>query len=309
MNSDLSPRIADAFSVAGRVVVVTGAAGWIGSIIAETFTQNGAHVALSDRPTEALTAYAAKLESARAFPADLAGIDSIKGLIAEVAAHFGRIDAIIHCGGVPASGPALEGADTDFDKLFHTNLRSAWLLARDAFPHLEKSHGCIVNIASVNGHRPMFAGTLYAATKAGLLNLTQELAVEFGPRDVRVNSVSPGPIIQPNRNFDAMRAKLTPEAFAAYEKMVFANADEIGKYMQPLPRGGKPVDVAMACLYLCSPAARYVNGADILVDGGFLMDFTRGPQRDTFWKKMRSFLRDLPRESWREPPPEWVQRD
>jgi NAD(P)-dependent dehydrogenase (short-subunit alcohol dehydrogenase family) len=302
--------IADAFSVKEKVVLVTGAGGWIGHMIAQTFAANGSRVALSDRPGEHLNEVAAHLSplGAQVFPADLTNVAELEALVANTVAHFGRLDVLVHCGAIPVSGPALSTHD-DFDRLFHTNVRSSWSLARFAAPHLEKTAGNIAFISSVNGHRPMFPGTLYAATKAALLSLTREMAIEFAAKNIRVNSVSPGAIINIRKNIDGMRKKLAPAYFADYEKMILKNAETFGKTAQPLPLGGRPVDVAMACLYLASPAARFVTSADILVDGGLLFNFLQPKHpNDDFWTKLRTYLKSLPPEAWIDTIPDWVAR-
>ena len=311
MSPEIPLHIADAFSVKNKVVLVTGAGGWIGHMIATTFAANEARVALSDRPGDHLTEIATALASQNAhpFPADLTSLEQLAALVEQTVAHFGSLDILVHCGAIPVSGPALSPHD-DFDKLFHTNVRSAWALARAAAPHLEKSTGNIVFISSVNGHRPMFPGTLYAASKAALLSMTRELAVEFAAKNIRVNSVSPGAIINIRKNIEGMRKKLAPAYFAPYEKMILENAETFGKTAQPLPLGGRPIDVALACLYLASPAARFVTAADLLVDGGLLFNFLHPKHEagEDFWTKLRAHLKALPADAWIDTIPEWITR-
>lgn len=310
---DVPLGIADAFSVRGQVVLITGAAGWIGSAIVRVFAGNGARVVATDRTQESLAALETQLpETTRPeqrIPADLLDLGQLKELVGQTIARCGKIDALIHCGGLPSSSRLLDGPDSDFDRLFHTNVRSGWALARAALEHLAQTQGCIVNIASVNGHRAMFPGHLYAATKAALLSMTREMAAEFGPRLVRVNSVSPGAIVRPEMYLRCLRGKLTPAYLAAYEQRILEGLPETLTAHQPLARAGTPADVAWACVYLCAPAARFVSSADIVVDGAYLQEF-RGPnpQGQAFWQSNREWLRRLPAEAWADEPPEWVTK-
>ena len=320
--SDNPLAIESAFSVRGKVVLVTGALGLIGLGIVEAFAVNGALVAASDHRIrlpvpgpwfprhDVLSSLKKQFPDLFFAPANLAEPADLRQLIAQTVAHFGRLDAVVHCGGIPYShGIGYEG-DEAFDRLFHINLRSGWILAREALPHLEKTQGCIVTIASVNGHRPTFAGPLYAATKAGVISLTRDMANEFGAKCVRANTVSPGPIPGSRRMAWYISENLTEEYAAKVERWIADHLDEYGRSGQPLARGGRPSDVALACIYLCSPAARYVSGADVLVDGGYLHHFANWRNReDTFWPPLREFLRSFPPAAWTAPPPEWLTRD
>jgi NAD(P)-dependent dehydrogenase (short-subunit alcohol dehydrogenase family) len=306
-----SLKVGEAFGVAGQVVIVTGAAGWIGHKIAEVFTVNGAKVAMSDRAGEGLDIMARRLspQGATAIPAELMRREDLVSLVAKTAETFGKIDALIHCGAIAASRPMMHQPEEDFDRLFHTNVKSAWILAREVLPHLQKTQGSIVNISSVNGHRPMFPGPLYAATKSGVAALSKDMAVEFGPFNVRVNTVSPGAIMAIAKNIEAMRKQLSPEHYEKYAAFAWEKIEKVGKGSQPLHRGGRPLDVALACVYLCSPAARFVSGADLLVDGAMTLQFPgHRDDPDSWWHQVKDFLRALPKEAWVGELPEWVQK-
>jgi NAD(P)-dependent dehydrogenase (short-subunit alcohol dehydrogenase family) len=316
INDAVPLEIVDAFSVRSQVVIVTGAAGLIGSGIAETFAANGARVVCSDVPSARLTEIVQQLRE-RGFDAfeqaaELTDPAQLRQLLEAAESHYGRIDAIVNCGGIAFSRPIDEETDEQFDRLFHTNLRSVWLLTRYALePFARAGGGSIVNIASVNGHRATFPCSLYAGTKAAMIRMTQELAAELAERKIRVNSVSPGAILGGNWLDRTARRLREPYARQLHEQFKLPEGpSEYGRTSQPLPVGGQPRDIAMAVLYLCSPAARFVTGADILVDGAYLHAHTqRGMRRseqptefERFRERLRQHLRALPDEAWIDKP-------
>ena len=308
--------VADAFSLSGKVVIITGAAGNVGSGIVDVFATNKANVVLSDRPGERLDAATAYYEKTYPglllIPCDLTIPEQLKALIDQTVAHFGRLDAIVNCGGVPASSAIADEDAPNFDKLYHTNVRSIWLLTKYATAAMSASGGgSIVNISSINGHRAVFMCSLYTGTKAAVLAMTRELAVELAPHKIRVNSVSPGVISDFHKHLD-WAVRFLHEPYAAQIKVEFeerTKSDLVGS--QPLAMVGHGHDVGMACYYLCSPAARFVTGSDILVDGGKLMEmpdaeprFFRG--QISTWKALRLRLLELPEEAWKQEKPKWL---
>lgn len=308
--------IADAFGVRDQVVIVTGAAGHIGPRIATVFAENGAHVLASDRPGANFDQAMEQLRAAGdvlAAPADLTQPDELRAVIALAEQRFGRLNSLICCGAIGTSDPLDYEKDDNFDRMFHTNVRGNWQLARYATALLEKSGGgSIVNISSVNGHRAQFACSLYAGTKAALLAMTREMSVELAPRLIRINSVSPGSIPAGERHAHHMADRLHEPYRQQFLEMATPLLADAGRDYQPLPIAGKGEDIAMACVYLCSHAARFVTGTDLLVDGAMLQNFdwhgARRRDRSSAWQKNREWLLALPEAAWKGERPHWLQR-
>ncbi len=261
------------FSVRGKRVVLTGAAGAIGAAIARIFTQQGASLFLTDWHAERLDALCGELgPQAKGRAADLKSMDEMKAVATEALAFFdGRVDGLIHCGGKTWSQPLLDENDDAFDHLYTTNVRSFWVLTRALVPSMRTNGGgSIVVISSAHGHRAEGACTLYASTKTALMAMAVEMSGEFGADNIRVNSVSPGWIMDfiPQHHWVLFHIK--PEHHdEILQKMVDIDYQFVLQ-TQTLPRIGRPVDIALACAYLCSEAARFVTGTDLLVDGGKL---------------------------------------
>ena len=276
-NRPMPLKVDEAFGMAGRVVIVTGAAGNVGGGIADVFAANGAKVVLSDLASERLSevyqAHCAAGHEVAEIACDLANPTELKALVDGTLARYGKIDAVVNCGAVPKSGTITEEDVADFDKLYHTNVRAIWLLTKYCVePMSANGGGSIVNISSVNGHRAMFFCSLYTGTKAAVLAMTKELAVELAPHGIRINSVSPGVIPNPRMRLQWLMEHLH-EPWASEVKAEFLpKLDEVGVNAQPIQMSGHGHDVGMACYYLCTPAARFVTGEDILVDGGKLME-------------------------------------
>lgn len=307
--------IEDAFSVRGQAVIVTGAAGRIGRHIARAFAANGATVVLSDRASPELGRQVELLAQEHAAdvwaqPGDLTSPDDLRGLVAAAHERCGRLDTVVHCGAIPFSSPLFEESEDRFDVLFHTNLRSAWLLARHAIPLLEQTRGSMISVASVNAHRALFPCSLYSATKSGLKTMSAELAAEFGPNHVRFNTISPGLIRGDSGHLQDLADLLHPphgeQLRATFEDELLAAT----RSKQPLPEVGQPYDVAMAAVYLASPAARFVTGADLLVDGGKLHMFegqvANGAGRGQ-WRRVREHLLSLGDDAWKGEKPHWLK--
>ncbi|WP_051954032.1 SDR family NAD(P)-dependent oxidoreductase [Xenophilus azovorans] len=242
----------------GRVAVVTGAAGGIGTAIAQRLAALGAAVALLDLPRAA-----AELEYLRrslptrglAGVCDIADPDSVAAAAERVHAQLGGCDILVNNAGVLGRHAALDGMDlADWDRLMAVNLRGPFLCTR-AFGALmlARGRGSIVNIGSIAAGKPN-ASPAYSVSKAGVLALTRHTAVEWGPRGIRANAVSPGFI----------RTPLSAVHYASDEMLQWRTG------LVPVRRLGTTGDIADAVAYLASDAAGFVNGQDLVVDGGFL---------------------------------------
>lgn len=244
-------------SVAGLSVLVTGAASGMGRATANVFAREGAKVAATDVRAADAEAVAAEIRAgggeARAWALDVADPKAISTVIPEIAATFGGLDCVVNNAGVAGFTPIDgDGYDAAWERMFPILLQSHARIVRAALPFLRASQSPrIVNIASTEALGATTRNSVYAAAKAGVAGLTRALAVELGREGITVNCICPGPI----------RTGMTrgiPEA----DKETFA------RRRTALRRYGEPEEVAHITLSLCLPAASYITGATIPVDGG-----------------------------------------
>jgi NAD(P)-dependent dehydrogenase (short-subunit alcohol dehydrogenase family) len=258
----------------GRVAIVTGAASGIGRAIALRLGEEGANVAVADRREEdgEETARMVRAASARAafFACDVADSASVREMVAAVAAKEGRIDVLVNNAGIPgALAPADTLAEEDWDRVIAVNLRGVFLCCKYALRHLQASgKGAIVNIASTFGMVGAPATPAYAASKGGVIALTRQLAVDYGPRGIRVNAVSPGYI---DTDMDQRRARMAPDEAAAN-----LAAREAAAALQPLGRQADASEIAAAVAFLASDDASFATGAIVPIDAGCTAHFNLG---------------------------------
>ncbi len=244
--------MSDALDFTGRVVLITGGSRGIGRGIAEAFLAAGADVAVCGRnaPDELPNAGG---KSALFVGADVRDADQVEKMVNEVAERLGRLDVLINNAGGAPFAEAATASPRFSEKIIQLNLTAALHCAQHAnrIMQAQDSGGSIINIASVSGVRPSPGTAAYGAAKAGLINLSGTLAIEWGPK-VRVNVVSAGMI----RTEQAHLHYGSEEGIAQVAATV------------PLNRLGTPEDVAGACLYFASPLASYVSGANLVLHGG-----------------------------------------
>jgi 3-oxoacyl-[acyl-carrier protein] reductase len=247
-------------SVAGRVVIVTGAASGMGRATAHLFSDEGAHVAVTDLGAEGVSAVVDEItgagNSAKGWVFDVTDAERARTVVAEVVETFGRLDMIVNNAGIALfteiDSPEYEDNwATSLDVLLTAHTR----LIRAALPHLRQSDCArIVNIASTEGWGATKYNSPYVAAKHGVIGLTKALAVDLGREGITVNCICPGPIV----------TGLT-EAIPDQDREIFAKRrTAIGRY-------GIPEEVAHGTLNFCLPASRYMTGAVLPVDGGLLI--------------------------------------
>jgi NAD(P)-dependent dehydrogenase (short-subunit alcohol dehydrogenase family) len=249
-----------AIDLSGRVAIVTGGTRGLGLRMATALADAGAHVVVCGRNApdelpEGLSFHAA----------DIRDPDQACGLVEAVVARHGRLDILVNNAGGSPQAAAAEASPRFFDAILKLNLHAAMYMAQAAHPHMRAAgNGSIVNIASVSGIRPSPMTAAYGAAKAGLLNLTQSLAQEWGPDGIRVNAIIVG----------LMQTETSEETYGD-EAAQAAVAQSL-----PLQRMGRGEDVAGAVLWLCSSLASWVSGARINVDGGgerpYFLDLVKG---------------------------------
>ncbi len=252
---------ADGFTVAlhGRAALVTGASGGLGAHFAGVLARCGARVAVAARRADACAAVceaiAASGGEAFSVRMDVADGTSVKAAMTEVEERFGRLDILINNAGIAAPAPALDLGEDDWDAVLDTNLKGAFLAAQAAAQAMKRhGGGAIVNVASILGLRVAGQVAAYAASKAGLVQLTKALALEWARHGIRVNALCPG-YIETDINRDFFQG----DAGQAMLKRV------------PQRRLGQPSDLDGPLLLLCSDASAYMTGAVVAVDGGHLV--------------------------------------
>jgi NAD(P)-dependent dehydrogenase (short-subunit alcohol dehydrogenase family) len=242
-----------------RVAVVTGGGSGIGRAICELFAREGARIVAADRFLDRAEETAARIKGAggeaTGVPVDVADAAAVAAMAERAVATYGRVDVLVNNAGISVGDDILTIDVATWDLNLNVVLKGVVLCSKAVLPGmLERRRGVILNIASVNGLWAV-GEEAYSAAKAGMINLTQNMAVKYGDRNVRVNCIAPGSIRTP---IWGARVAQDPQIF-----------DKIAKWY-PLGRVGEPEDVANAALFLASDEASWITGVTLPVDGGLL---------------------------------------
>ena len=256
--------IQSGIDLTGKVAVVTGAGRGIGAAIAGAFAEAGADIVVADLNNESARQTAHRLaglgRKALAVMADVGDPLRVGLLFHIVRAEFGRLDILVNNAGVWFRKPFLEISDSEWDLVLTTNLKGTFLCTQQAARiMMSQKDGCIINIAS---HAGLFysrgQGAHYAASKAGIIQLTRVLAFELGPFQIRTNAIAPGGI----------NTAASPAAKPEATRDRGGSVESRGSVSNPLGRRGEPEDIAQAALFLASPMASFMTGQTLVVNGG-----------------------------------------
>lgn len=244
----------------GKRVLVTGAGTGIGRGIALAFAREGAAVVVhySSSPAGAGAVVQEILEGggkAAAFQADFGQVEPLRSMAGEAVAFLGGLDVVVNNAGITMNRPFAQTTVEQFDLLYAVNVRAPYFLTQALLPELEKSGGVVINISSIHAYEGYTEHSLYAGTRGAIVSFTRQLAVELGPRGVRVAGIAPGAVPVENH------FKSTPGVDV--EQAI----RDVGNTI-PCGFAGTPADIAGVALFLASDAGRYIVGQTLIVDGG-----------------------------------------
>ena len=245
----------DAFSLDGKIAIITGGGRGIGAACARTFAAAGADIAISARTPDQLELVADEVRAlgrrAFVFPADVNELDQLEAFAAATVAELGGIDLVVNNAGGSMPRPFLDTSPGYLERAFHFNVTTAFALTKAATPQLLERGGSVVNISSAIGRLRDRGFVAYGTAKAALTHMTRLMAADLAPK-VRVNAIAVG-----STATSALETVLDNQAI--HDEMVRRT---------PLQRLGEPEDIALAALYLSSPAASWITGKILEVDGG-----------------------------------------
>ncbi len=253
----------------GKVAVIAGGTSGIGARTAKVFVEEGARVVIAGRRQDEGERLVAALGSAASFiRTDVSVEADVEAMIGHAVARFGRLDCLFNNAGIPSDGAGIAEIELAvFDAAMAVHVRGVLLGMKYAAPVMRRAgSGSIINTASINGLRAGIATLTYSTAKAAVIHLTRCAAVELGEDGIRVNSLSPGPIVT---GIFGKGAGMEPSAADQGADTVKAALAELLPKVQPLRRIGTTDDIARAALFLASDASSLVNGHDLVVDGGF----------------------------------------
>jgi meso-butanediol dehydrogenase / (S,S)-butanediol dehydrogenase / diacetyl reductase len=248
----------------GKVALVTGGGSGIGAAIAERFVAEGAKVCITGRRAEKLAQQAASFPggSVVTCPGDVSNYDDVKRMVAATVYFGGRIDILVNNAASDVMAPITELAPEDWRKVLEINLTGPFLLMKETIPRMiQGGGGSIINISSIGALRCMPGAPAYGTSKAGLIFLTQQAALDYGPFKIRCNAVCPG----------ATRTEMLEEAVSEIAKGMGTDVDGIlAKFSShvPLRRVSRSAEMAGVCSFLASEDSSFMTGAVLVVDGG-----------------------------------------
>jgi 2-deoxy-D-gluconate 3-dehydrogenase len=245
------------FSLEGKVVLITGASGGIGRVLAVGLAEAGATVAVHGRKVDEIEVTCRLVEKAgtRALPlaAELSDAKAAREVVAATYRELGRLDVLVNCAATNRRKPIVEVTEEDYDAIMAVNLKSVYFLCQAAYPHLRERGGKIIHIGSINVYYGLDTVSVYGASKGGMHQLTKVMAVEWAPDNIQVNCIVPG----------FMYTQLSQALWADEEKAHWFRS------RLPMRRPGQPEELVGVTLFLASHASDYVTGQSFIVDGGF----------------------------------------
>ena len=244
-----------------RVVIITGAGGGIGRACAREFAKEGARVVIADINHEGARETLQQIQSAGGdglvVETDVASPDSVQQLVAKTLSAYPQVDVLLNNAAIQINKTVEDTTVEEWNREIAVNLGGVFLCSKFFMPHLRKTHGAIINMASVNGFfvEPMCAG--YCATKAAIIGLTKAMAIDHGKEGIRVNCICPG-YIDAGLAWGYFEAQPDPAAARA-----------VAGKLHALWRIGRPEEVARVAAFLASDEASFMTGSAVVVDGGF----------------------------------------
>ena len=254
----------------GKVAIVTGGAGGLGSEICRRFAARGTAVAVADMNADVATEVACSIEtdggSSIAVQVEVTDEESVTKAVAKVVDELGRVDYLVHCAGTNIKGPVLDMTLEQWNLSLEAHLTGAFLFCREAGKRMveQADGGSVVLMSSVTAMAPVPERGAYGPAKAALINFAGQLGLEWAQYGINVNAVCPG-------------VALTPMTEMVYEREPELREQRLKRF--PIKREVTPREVADLVLFLCSDEARYINGVGVPIDGGFLNSpFYQNPQ-------------------------------
>lgn len=238
--------------MSNRTVIITGAARGIGLATARLMSERGWHVVLTDIDGDELARAAQGFTNALAVPCDVSDPDQVTAMVNKAVEWSGQINALVNNAGIADFRPMAQTDLTLWRRIMSVNLDGVFLCSQAVIPHLARTGGAIVNIASISGLRASTLRVAYGTSKAAVIHLTRQQAAELGQQGIRANCVAPGPV-----DTQMALAVHSPAIRAAYHDAI------------PLNRYGREDEIAQAIAFLCSEQASYITGQVLAADGGF----------------------------------------